>query len=156
MMARQTRDQISRIRTLTEAQAVIGWGVILVLAALVGTIYVNQASQIASVGRRVQILQNELSDLKRENAARERQIADAQKLERLQAAAISLGFVPANPDDIEYIIIPNYPVEVDDALLLEPLPTAVPLPPPPETMSEAILLNLRGRIRGFVQGGANE
>jgi len=156
MMARHTRDQINRLRALTEAQAVLGWSVILVLAALVGTIYVNQASQIATVGRRVQILQNELSDLKRENAAMERQIAEAQKLERLQAAAISLGFVPANPNDIEYIIIPDYPIEVEVDDGLEPLPTAVPLSPPPETMSEAIWLSLSQHISGFVQGGANE
>lgn len=156
MMARQTRDQIRRLQTLTEAQAVLGWSVILVLAALVGTIYVNQASQIASVGRRVQILQNELSNLKRENAVLERQIAEAQKLDRLQAEAVALGFVPANPDDIEYIIIQNYPTEAADVSALNPVATAVPLPPPPETITEAILLSLSGRVSGFVQGDANE
>jgi hypothetical protein len=156
MMARQTRDQISRLRALTEAQAVLGWSVILVLGALVGTIYVNQASQIASVGRRVQILQNDLSELKRENAMMERQIAEAQKLERLKAEAVSLGFIPADSEDIEYIIVSDYPLEIDENFVLEPLPTAVPLPPPPETISEAFLLSLRGRISGFVEGGASE
>ena len=156
MMARQTRDQIKRLQTLTEAQAVLGWSVILVLAALVGTIYVNQASQIAGVGRRVQILQNELANLKRENATMERQIAEAQELERLQAKAVSLGFIPANPDDIEYIIVPDYPIEAKPASPLAELPTPVPQRPPAETMTEAIILSLRGRFSGFVQGGANE
>ena len=58
MMARQTREQLKRLNALTEAQAALGWGVILLLAALLGTVYVSQASRIATVGRRVQILQN--------------------------------------------------------------------------------------------------
>lgn len=155
MMARYTRDQMRHFRALTEAQAVLGWGLILVLAALVGTIYVNQASRIASVGRKVQVMQANLEDIKRGNAALERQIADMQRLDRLQAEAVRLGFIPASPEDIEYIIVPNYPVEAQE-VLLNAQPTAVPLPPPPDTMSEAIWLSLRGRISDFVQGEANE
>ena len=52
---RQKREQLKRLGWLTEAQAVLGWGVILILVALVGAIYLNQASRIASVGRRVQV-----------------------------------------------------------------------------------------------------
>ncbi|HRQ41084.1 MAG TPA: hypothetical protein PLD25_24470 [Chloroflexota bacterium] len=154
MMARQTRDQLRRFRTLTEAQAVLGWAVILVLAALVGTIYVSQASRTASVGRRIQMMQAEMESLKRENAALERQIAEAQRLTRLQAEAARLGFVPAGPDDIEYIIVPNYPVTNSSGSIAAP--TSTPLPPPPATMNDALWLALRGRINGFVQGEANE
>ncbi|GIK55696.1 MAG: hypothetical protein HND44_13380 [Chloroflexi bacterium] len=153
MMARHSRDQLRRFRTLTEAQAVLGWAVILVLAALVGAIYVSQASRTASVGRRIQMMQAEMETLKRENAAMERQIAEAQRLTRLQAEAARLGFVPAGPDDIEYIIVPNYPV-VNSSVAMEP--TATPLPPPPDTMNGALWLALRSRINGFVQGEANE
>ena len=112
-MARQTREQLKRLNALTEAQAALGWGVILVLAALLGTVYVSQASRIASVGRQVQILQNELTELKRQNNDLERDIAAAQALDRLQAEAVRLGFVEADPDDIEYIIVPDYPVELE-------------------------------------------
>lgn len=156
MMARYTRDQLQRFRALTEAQAVLGWGVILVLGALVGSIYVNQASQIASVGRRVQVMQAELSEIKRENNAVEREIAQAQQIDRLQAEAARLGFVPANTENIEYIIIPNYP---EDKPMGDPLaaqPTAVPLPEPPATLSEVLWLTLREWVSGFVQGEANE
>ncbi len=154
MMARHTRDQLRRFRTLTEAQAVLGWAVILVLAALVGSIYVSQASRIATVGRRVQMMQAEMDTLKRENAALERQIADAQQLNRLQEEAARLGFVPAGPDDIEYIIVPDYPIA--SSINLITAPTATPLPPPPDTMNQALWLALHGRVTGFVQGEANE
>jgi cell division protein FtsL len=155
MMARQSKEQMRRFRALTEAQAVLGWGVILVLAALVGTIYVNQASRIATVGRRVQVMQAELSNMKRENAALERQIAEAQRLERLQAEAARLGFIPAAPGDIEYVIIPNYPAE-PQPFSLEAQPTATPAPLPPQTLDEALWLMLRGRMGDFVEGNANE
>ena len=154
MMARQTRDQIKRLNALTEAQAALGWGVILVLAALLGTIYVSQASRIASVGRQVQILQNELTELKRQNNDLERDIAAAQALDRLQAEAIRLGFVEASPDDIEYIIVPDYPAENIENNPLEILPTATAVPPPTETVREAIWLYLRGQFSDFIRGEA--
>ncbi len=156
MMARQTREQIKRLNALSEAQAALGWGVILVLAALLGTIYVSQASRIASVGRRVQILQNELTELKRQNNDLERDIAAAQALDRLQAEASRLGFVEANPADIEYIIVPDYPVELDetDPLAVEPTVTAVP--PPAETIREALWLYLSDRFSDFIRGEARE
>lgn len=155
-MARQTRDQLRRFRSLTEAQAVLGWGAILLLAALVGTIYVNQASRIAAVGRRVQVMQAELEEIKRENAVLEREIAQAQQLSRLQDEAVRLGFVLADPDDIEYLIVPNYPTELPDVTLPAQVPTAVAPPNPPATLNDALWLSIQHRIRRFVQGEANE
>lgn len=155
-MARQTREQLKRLNALTEAQAALGWGVILVLAALLGTIYVSQASRIASVGRRVQILQNELIELKRENNDLERDIAAAQSLDRLQAEAIRLGFVEADPNDIEYIIVPEYPVDLEENDPLEILPTATAVPPPAETAREALWLYLNERFTDFIKGEARE
>ena len=155
-MARQTREQIKRLQALTEAQAALGWGVILVLAALLGTIYVSQASRIASVGRRVQLLQNELTELKRQNNELERDIAAAQALDRLQAEAIRLGFVEADPNDIEYIIVPDYPAAEEAPDPLETLPGPTAVPPPAETVREAIWLYLRGRLGDFIRGEARE
>ena len=155
-MARQTREQLKRLNALTEAQAALGWGVILVLAALLGTVYVSQASRIASVGRQVQILQNELTELKRQNNDLERDIAAAQALDRLQAEAVRLGFVEADPDDIEYIIVPDYPAELEETDPLEILPQATAVPPPAETAQEALWLYLRGRFSDFIRGEARE
>ena len=156
MMARQTREQLKRLNALTEAQAALGWGVILVLAALLGTVYVSQASRIAAVGRRVQILQNDLPELKRENNDLERDIAAAQALDRLQAEAVRLGFVEASPDDIEYIIVPDYPVEEAVSDPLEILPQATAVPPPAETVREALWLYLSDRFTDFIRGEARE
>jgi hypothetical protein len=156
MMARQTREQLKRLNALTEAQAALGWGVILVLAALLGTVYVSQASRIATVGRRVQVLQNELIELKRQNNGLERDIAAAQALDRLQVEAARLGFVEAKTADIEYIIVPEYPVTLEETDPLAILPTVTAVPPPAETVREAIWLHLRGRFSDFIRGEARE
>ncbi len=155
---RRKRENTKRIGWLTEAQAVLGWAVILILVALLGALYLNQASHIASVGRRVQVLQNKLETLKRENATLARQIAESQSLEWLQQEAIRLGFVPARPDDIEYIIVPNYPVdpleekkEFDDSAPQDPA-SAMPI----ETFEEALWLTFKAGIGNLIYGEASE
>lgn len=139
---------------LTEAQAVLGWGVILILAALLGAIYLNQASKIASIGRRVQQLQFDLNDLKRVNATLERQIAQGQSLERLDAEAVRLGYVRAQPGDIEYLIVPNYPVGGNLGPVAGPEGNGAEATPPApiETMQEALWLALKASVGDLIRG----
>lgn len=98
----------SRIR-LTEAQVVLGWLVVLSLIALLGAIYLFQTSHIASTGRMVQDLQFELDDVKRINSELERDIAEAQSLKRLQKEAQKYGFIKASPQNVDYLIVTEYP-----------------------------------------------
>ena len=100
----------SKIR-LTEAQVVLGWGVVLSLIALLGAIYLFQTSRIASTGRMVQELQFELDDIKRINSELERDIAEAQSLNRLQIDAQKFGFIKASPENVDYLIVTAYPQE---------------------------------------------
>jgi hypothetical protein len=154
-MSRESREQTRRLSWLTEAQAAIGWGIILFLAALLGAIYVRQASRIAAVGRRVQVKQIELVELKRTNADTEQSIAEAQSIERLQDAAFRLGFVQADPEDIEYVVVPDYPIESDvvvETAVVEPTPTH----PIPTTITEAIWQSIQNGISNLVQGEARE
>ncbi|MCB8944707.1 MAG: hypothetical protein H6658_13240 [Ardenticatenaceae bacterium] len=154
--ARHTRELARRLGWLTEAQAALGWGVILVLATLLGVIYLTQASRIAAVGRRVQVLQNDLIDLKRENAELERRIAEAQSLEQLQDEAIRQGFAQAVPEDIEYITVSDYPAATSEPILeVRPEATAV-APQPPATISEAIWSSVRSSVGNLIRGESHE
>ena len=87
----------------------MGWGLILLIIALLGVIYLNQSSRFAAVGRRVQSLQYDLNVIQRENADLERDIAQAQSITRIQKDAAKMGFVKAHPGTIEYLVVPNYP-----------------------------------------------
>lgn len=133
---------------LSEAQAVLTWGVIMILAALVGAIYLFQASQIAGVGREVQELQSELDEVKRINTDLEREIAEAQSLDRLQEEAVRLGFVRSNPTEVEYMIIPGVP----PITVPEIKPETVTQPVLAESIREALWLLLRLSLGALEQG----
>lgn len=154
---RQAREVAKRLGWLASAQAATGWAVILIMAALLGAIYLNQASEIATIGRRIQQEQTTLEEAKRVNADLERLIAEAQSLERLNEEAQRLGFVPAGPDDIDYIVIPAYPdydapfTLATEESLAEETPSI-----PPQTMGEAILLGLQSLTDDLVRGQADE
>lgn len=145
---RSKTDQKRSLIKLTEAQAVLAFGVILALGALVGAIYLFQASRIATVGRQVQTLQNDLDNIKRENAELDRGIAEAQSLETLQEAALRMGFVRTGPVNIEYLVIPDFPGAMAQTLTPEP----TPLPVPPDSISEAVWLAIKASISNLVRG----
>lgn len=151
---RQARELARRLGLLTQAQAAAGWAVIIILGALLGVIYLNQTAKIAAIGRRVQAQQADLDEVKRQNAELERLIAEAQALERLDAEAVRLGFVPSTPADIEYVVIPNYPIEP----AVEPVEEVTPaeLPEPPESIWKAIALTIRDLGIDLTRGEANE
>ena len=154
---RQARELARRLGWMTEAQAATGWAVIIILAALLGAIYLNQASKIAAIGRRVQIEQSELDDYKRINGELARLIAEAQALERLNAEALGMGFHPATPDEIEYLVIPDYPIgEAIEPALSQASHETQTAPATPNSMLEALILATRGFSDQLTRGQAND
>ena len=151
---RSLRQQAKRLVWLTEAQAALGWGIIIILVALLGAIYLAQTSKIAATGRRVQLLQNELTDVKRENATFERQIAQAQSLPLLQERARALGFFQANPNDIEYLVVPDYPTGPPP--VATPPPEVEPTPEPILTIQEGLWYAVKDYVAGLIQGESSE
>ena len=151
---RSLRQQARRLVWLTEAQAALGWGVIIILIALLGAIYLSQTSKIATTGRRVQILQGELTDIKRVNATLDRQIAEAQALPLLQERARTLGFFQANPDDIEYLVVPDYPTGPPP--IATPPPDVLPTVEPITTIQEAIWYAVKDYVAGLIEGESSE
>lgn len=145
---KSSKEKRTKLVQLTEAQAAASWSVLLALAFLLGAIYLFQTSQIARVGRRVQELQNLLDDAKQENAMLEQQIAEAQSLERLQQEAASLGFVRATPQDVEYLVIPNYPAPTGTELTAE---TSTVLPSV-QTIGEALWMVVQSSVGSLMRG----
>jgi hypothetical protein len=133
---------------LTEAQVALSWGALLTLAALVGAIYLFQTSRIAESGRRVQFLQYELDRVKQENIELERDIAEAQALDRLQEDAVTLGFTRSTPGDVEFLVVPDYPNATE--VVAEPESEAQSQPA--ENMVEAIWLALQDSVGDLIHG----
>lgn len=79
----------------------------IILASLIGWLYLAQASWTASIGRRIQKLEKEKARLKRENAHLLSQIAELEAPSRLLARAQEMGFV--RPERVEHVIVPYYP-----------------------------------------------
>ncbi len=85
------------------------WVLAVAVLALIGTVYLAQASQAAEEGARLESLQAQLSELQRSSAQLEADIAEAQRPERLAKRAAELGYRPATIDEIEFVPVQDYP-----------------------------------------------
>jgi hypothetical protein len=84
-------------------------GLILALVGLLAGLYLAQASEIASAGRRTETLREQRDKLQRENAELLDQIALEGSIPRLQERAAKLGFVPAA--QVEYLQVTAVPAD---------------------------------------------
>jgi hypothetical protein len=119
-----------------------------------GAVYLSQSSRTAAVGRNVQYLDYRLGEIQRVNSSIERDIAEAQALERLQQEAARMGFVPAQSVDIEYKVIENYPTAPAATSSVQTRETE--RPQPPESMQEALLIVLQDYWDDFMLGESGE
>ena len=69
---------------------------LVVLAGLMAGLYIWQASEVATTGRRIEMLRQRKLELERENADLVDQIAMDGSIPRLQERASRLGLVPMN------------------------------------------------------------
>ncbi len=87
--------------------AVLRFGLILALVALLGWLYLAQASEIGTMGRNNETLRQQYQELQRQNAELLDQIAADGSIPRLQDRAAKLGFVPAT--QVEYLPVTAVP-----------------------------------------------
>jgi hypothetical protein len=99
---------------------VLAWLVALVLIALVGWLYLLQASQVSSYAHEIRTLENEKERLNRLNTVLTGQVAELGSITRIRAAAEQLGYSLPSAGDVSRRIV----------LVYQPLPTptaAVPV-----------------------------
>ncbi len=87
----------------------------LVMMAMVAGIYLNVTVRATLAGRETQNLRNEITANEHINADSETQLAALTSVEAMQKRAEDMGFEPANPEDITYVVVPGYvmPTGVD-------------------------------------------
>jgi hypothetical protein len=76
---------------------------VVVIVAVIGALYLAQASATAAAGRRLQDLEAQRQVLEQENAQLRAEIAALRSVPRLIAEAQRLGYRPAGPQDVEYV-----------------------------------------------------
>jgi len=86
----------------------------LVLAGLVAGLYLWQASEIATTGRRIETLRQQRTELEHQNAELLDQIAVDGSIPQLQERASRLGFTPAT--QVEYLTVTAVPPDTAPTL----------------------------------------
>lgn len=93
--------QQARWRTDTQNTSLLLAGVIVV--AVIGALYLAQASRTAAAGRRLQALEDQRELLEQQNAQLRSEIAALRSVPRLLDEAERRGYRPADTDDVIYM-----------------------------------------------------
>jgi len=99
----------------TQTQAVAAWSMILLAMAVIGGLYLTVASRAGTAGRDLQRLEARKAELIQSNDELRAKLAELRSVTRLANRARELGFLPAEPGQIEYLAVNNYPTQVVEA-----------------------------------------
>ena len=108
----------------TQTQAVAAWSVTLLVIAVIGGLYLAVASRAGTAGRDLQRYEVEKAELTRSNDELRAKLAELRSVTRLANRARELGFAPAQPDQVEYVAVNNYPMAAQTAPAAAPAPGA--------------------------------
>ncbi|TET86218.1 MAG: hypothetical protein E3J37_00195 [Anaerolineales bacterium] len=102
----------------------------LIALLIVGGMYLAVNARRAQAGRQVLVLQQEQAELERMNADLTAMLAELTSPEQMLERALSLGYRPAKPGEVEYILVEGYP---------GPPVFVAPRPPASSNMGEGML-----------------
>lgn len=99
---------------------------------IIGALYLSQSAAASTLGRQLDDMLAERDELQQQNEQLRGEIALLQSMPRLQGRANELGFVPADAEDIRYIVIDGYDPNARVAVIAA-APEPTPLPEYDET-----------------------
>jgi hypothetical protein len=138
-------------RTQTQAVAVVS--ISLLIIAIIGGFYLTVASRAATAGRDLQRLEARKTELIQANDELRAELSVLRSVDRLAQRALALGFTPAQPEQIHYLRVDNYPYA---AQTTPPPRAAAPAAPAPSTftvLADWFAQVLQGVVLGSGQGG---
>jgi len=80
----------------------------LVIIALVAGVYLSISARATAVGRDIQKMQREISNLDKVNESLQSDLAKILSSSHMEARARTLGFIETPPDQIVYLKVPGY------------------------------------------------
>jgi len=137
----------------TQAQATSLLMALVIVVAVIGTLYLAQASRTAAAGRRLQDLEDQRQTLEQQNAQLRAEIASLRSVPRLIAQAEAVGYRPATTQDLEYMPMPGPAPSV--SATATPFPTAAELAPAYEETLADWLTRRMAVITGQIGGVFN-
>jgi hypothetical protein len=84
------------------------FSLIVVLAALIAGVFLNVTARAATIGREIQVMEENIFELQRDNADLENQLGLLTSIRTMERRAEDLGFQPVNPDEMLYVSVPGY------------------------------------------------
>jgi len=91
-----------------QLQAIGGFSLILVILAIVASVYLNITARSSTIGRQIQEMQIDRLELERQIQDLESQLAELSSAKAMASRAEELGFVRVQPGQITYLAIPGY------------------------------------------------
>lgn len=104
-------------RTQTQGTSLVLAGVVMV--AVIGALYLAQASRTSTAGRRLQDLESQRQQLEQQNAQLRAEIAALRSVPRLISAAQGLGYHQASASEVDYVVVRGVNPPVSDVVQVE-------------------------------------
>jgi cell division protein FtsL len=111
------------------------FSLVLVIIALIASIYLNVSARAATVGRDIQDMQDQIVAEDREIEDLQSQLASILAAPNMESRAINLGFEFVDPEEVVYLAVPGY-MERQPAVLApysERTVVSAPITPPEHT-----------------------
>lgn len=103
--------------------------------AMISALYLDVTSQTAIIGREIQTLQYDTSEMQRGNADMQTRLASLLSTRTMEARALAMGFRPAESGEIQYLIVPGYVRSTGVSLAVTRPQASAPATPPEYTQS---------------------
>ena len=154
---------MERVRNLTQAYSQTPWRkqtmfiglflLVVIFAALVAGIYLDVTARTATIGREIQVMEEEIEALKLVNADLESRLAFLNSSEVLGQRARSLGFEPIGLGETNFLLVPGYIPRQHARLAPPPGPVKILAAALPSAFTESLftwfkrsVLPMRSRI----------
>lgn len=103
--------------------------------AMISALYLDVTAQAAILGREIQYLRADTTDIEHANADLQTRLAMLSSADSMEQRALALGFRPAKAGEIHYLVVPGYARPTGVSLANTNPPASAPSTPPEYTQS---------------------
>ncbi len=114
--------------------------------SMIAALYLQVTARAAAAGREIQETRVEITSIQRANADLETQLANLTSSAEMQRRAITLGYRPVKPGELDYIAVPGF-VTPEPAILRAAVDSGYFPQPLPEEYTQSLIEWFDERIK---------